>query len=95
MCKINQRTFLKRMAELNGKRIRIDVEGMLKIEAEYCSISYSAGLVKIRDKANNNFVTINLSFAYAILADNENKEFQVFCDDDILFIIEELPSKQE
>ena len=90
MVKINQKAFLERIVELNGKRIRIDVEGMLKIEAECCGIIYSGGLVKIRDKANNNFVTINLSFAYAILADNENKEFQVFCDDDILFIIEEL-----
>ena len=90
MVKINQKAFLERIVELNGKRIRIDVEGMLKVEVECCGITYSGGLVKIRDKTNNNFVTINLSFVYAILADNENKEFQIFCDDDILFIIEEL-----
>lgn len=95
MCRINERTFVERILKLNGKRIVVEVEGIVKLEVEQCNIVCSNGIVKIKDKANKNVITINMSFAHTIIANNQNNEFQVYCDNDVLFTIEELQIEQE
>lgn len=95
MCRINERTFVEKISKLNGKRIAVEVEGIVRLETEQCNITYANGIVKMSDKANKSVITINLVFAHTIIANKQNNEFQVYCDDDILFIIEELQIEQE